>query len=79
MALFSVSKQSFQAVIKLESASLGRRDRTLMQRKLVSQTYTELKESNEKGEFDIITKYFNGMPLIINRPQDITRPPASKT
>lgn len=49
-------------------------DYTFMERKRVRQTYAELKERNEKGELDNIIKYFNGMPRIINRRQDFTRP-----
>jgi len=49
-----------------------------MERKLLRETYSELKERSEKGELDIMIKYFNGMPRIINRRQDLIRPSTSK-
>lgn len=54
------------------------RDRTLMERNLVRQTYAKLKKRNEQGELNTKIKYFNSMPHIINSRQDINRPPASK-
>jgi len=57
------------------------RDRTLMERKQIRQTYAELKERKvgwRNGEMDIIIKYINGMPRIINLRQDFNKPLASK-
>lgn len=62
ISTFNTSKRSCPAI----PISISR-DRTLMERKLVRETYNELKERSEKGELDIMIKYFNGMPRIINR------------
>ncbi|KAL4100706.1 hypothetical protein QTP88_020740 [Uroleucon formosanum] len=61
ISTFNTSKKSNPAIIISIS-----RDRTFMERKLVRQTYAELKERSEKGELDILIMYFNGMPRIIN-------------
>jgi len=74
ISTFNTSKRANPAIVISIS-----RDRTFMERKLVRQTYAELKERNEKGELGITIKYFNGMPRIINSRIGINSSSASKT
>lgn len=73
ISTFNTSKKTNPAILISIS-----RDRTFMERKLVRQTYSELKERNEKGELGIIIKYFNGMPRIINSRPGINSSSVSK-
>jgi len=73
ISTFNTSKKTNPAILISIS-----RDRTFMERKMVRQTYSELKERNEKGELGIIIKYFNGMPRIINSRPGINSSSVSK-